>query len=118
MEVVEEDYGALLIIIASLAAFSFLICLLCMACHCRKKQRRHHRQLGLHRNAHYDSTTSATGKSISSWCLVPCSSFFSPVGSHITYFFIMGNYDFILFNLLTLGNQNLDISWKTECRYG
>lgn len=59
LEVVEEDYGALLII-ASLAALSFLICLLCIVCHCKKK-RRHHRQLGLHRNAHYDSTTSATG---------------------------------------------------------
>lgn len=58
MEVVEEDYGAL--IIASLAAFSSLICLLCTACHCRRR-RRLHRQLGLHRNGHYDSTTSATG---------------------------------------------------------
>ncbi|XP_037027198.1 cubilin isoform X3 [Bradysia coprophila] len=58
MEAVEEDYDAL--IISSLAAVSFLICLLCTVCHCRKK-RRHHRQLGLHRNAHYDSTTSATG---------------------------------------------------------
>lgn len=59
MEVVEEDYGALIII--SLAAFSFLICLLCTVCHCKRRRRHHHRQLGLHRNGHYDSTTSATG---------------------------------------------------------
>ncbi|XP_049532032.1 uncharacterized protein LOC125949239 isoform X2 [Anopheles darlingi] len=55
----EEDHGAL--IISCIAAASFLICLLCTLCH-RKRKRRHHRQLGLHRNAaHYDSTTSATG---------------------------------------------------------
>lgn len=60
LQVIEEDNSAL--IITSLAAFSFLICLLITACHCRRK-RRHHRQLGLHRNGHYDSTTSATGKS-------------------------------------------------------
>ncbi|XP_058812788.1 uncharacterized protein LOC131677148 isoform X2 [Topomyia yanbarensis] len=55
----EVDHGAL--IISCIAAASFLICLLCTLCH-RKRKRRHHRQLGLHRNAaHYDSTTSATG---------------------------------------------------------
>ncbi|XP_053679390.1 cubilin [Anopheles nili] len=55
----EEDHGAL--IISCIAAASFLTCLLCTLCH-RKRKRRHHRQLGLHRNAaHYDSTTSATG---------------------------------------------------------
>ncbi|XP_065095868.1 uncharacterized protein LOC135717643 isoform X4 [Ochlerotatus camptorhynchus] len=60
----EEDHGAL--IISCIAAASFLICLLCTLCH-RKRKRRHHRQLGLHRNAaHYDSTTSATGISLGS----------------------------------------------------
>ncbi|XP_050068146.1 uncharacterized protein LOC126556727 isoform X1 [Anopheles maculipalpis] len=60
----EEDHGAL--IISCIAAASFLTCLLCTLCH-RKRKRRHHRQLGLHRNAaHYDSTTSATGISLGS----------------------------------------------------
>lgn len=60
----EEDHGAL--IISCIAAALCLICLLCTLCH-RKRKRRHHRQLGLHRNAaHYDSTTSATGISLGS----------------------------------------------------
>jgi hypothetical protein len=53
----KEDHGILIISVA--AVVSFLTCLLCTLCH-RKRKRRHHRQL--HRNAHYDSTTSATGK--------------------------------------------------------
>lgn len=52
----KEDHGILIISVA--AVVSFLTCLLCTLCH-RKRKRRHHRQL--HRNAHYDSTTSATG---------------------------------------------------------
>ncbi|XP_038112468.1 uncharacterized protein LOC6035079 isoform X2 [Culex quinquefasciatus] len=60
----DEDHGAL--IISCIAAALCLICLLCTLCH-RKRKRRHHRQLGLHRNAaHYDSTTSATGISLGS----------------------------------------------------
>lgn len=53
----KEDYGALIITTAAVVSFlTFLLCILCQ----RKRKRRHHRQL--HRNAHYDSTTSATGK--------------------------------------------------------
>ena len=57
IEMPKEDHGILIISVA--AVVSFLTCLLCTLCH-RKRKRRHHRQL--HRNAHYDSTTSATGK--------------------------------------------------------
>ncbi|XP_055373850.1 tolloid-like protein 2 isoform X2 [Condylostylus longicornis] len=58
LEVPKEDHGVLVIV--GISAGSFLICLLCTLCH-RQRKRRHHRQLGLHRNAaHYDSTTSAT----------------------------------------------------------
>ncbi|XP_055680317.1 cubilin isoform X3 [Lutzomyia longipalpis] len=58
----DEDHGVL--IITSIAAGSFLICLLCTLCH-RRRKRRHLPRLGLHRNAaHYDSTTSATELSI------------------------------------------------------
>lgn len=56
----EEDHGVLIII--TLIVVSFLICLLCTLCHSKRKRRAHVRQLGLHRNAHYDSQTSATGK--------------------------------------------------------
>lgn len=56
IEMPKEDHGVL--IISALAIASFLTCLLCILCQ-RKRKRRHHRQL--HRNAHYDSTTSATG---------------------------------------------------------
>ena len=56
IEMPKEDHGVLIISVA--AVVSFLTCLLCTLCH-RKRKRRHHRQL--HRNAHYDSTTSATG---------------------------------------------------------
>lgn len=53
----KEDYGALIITTAAVVSFlTFLLCILCQ----RKRKRRHHRQL--HRNAHYDSTTSATGE--------------------------------------------------------
>ena len=55
----KEDHGVL--IISAAAVVSFLTCLLCILCQ-RKRKRRHHRQL--HRNAHYDSTTSATGKEL------------------------------------------------------
>uniref|UniRef100_W8BBK7 Tolloid-like protein 2 n=1 Tax=Ceratitis capitata TaxID=7213 RepID=W8BBK7_CERCA len=54
----EEDHGVLIII--TLIVVSFLICLLCTLYHSRRKRRAHVRQLGLHRNAHYDSQTSAT----------------------------------------------------------
>ncbi|XP_067618413.1 uncharacterized protein [Eurosta solidaginis] len=54
----EEDHGVLIII--TLIVVSFLICLLCTLYHSRRKRRAHIRQLGLHRNAHYDSQTSAT----------------------------------------------------------
>ncbi|XP_031631169.1 uncharacterized protein LOC116345699 isoform X2 [Contarinia nasturtii] len=51
-----------ILIISSLAACSFLICLVCTIYHRRKRRKHHHRQLGLHRSGgHYDSTTSATG---------------------------------------------------------
>lgn len=56
VEMPKEDHGVLIISVA--AVVSFLTCLLCTLCH-RKRKRRHHRQL--HRNANYDSTTSATG---------------------------------------------------------
>ncbi|XP_070502962.1 cubilin isoform X3 [Chironomus tepperi] len=56
VEMPKEDHGVL--IISAAAVVSFLTCLLCILCQ-RKRKRRHHRQL--HRNAHYDSTTSATG---------------------------------------------------------
>ncbi|XP_067618415.1 uncharacterized protein [Eurosta solidaginis] len=59
----EEDHGVLIII--TLIVVSFLICLLCTLYHSRRKRRAHIRQLGLHRNAHYDSQTSATGLSSS-----------------------------------------------------
>uniref|UniRef100_A0A034V5E0 Tolloid-like protein 2 n=2 Tax=Bactrocera dorsalis TaxID=27457 RepID=A0A034V5E0_BACDO len=59
----EEDHGVLIII--TLIVVSFLICLLCTLCHSKRKRRAHVRQLGLHRNAHYDSQTSATGLSSS-----------------------------------------------------
>ncbi|XP_004523092.1 uncharacterized protein LOC101461827 isoform X2 [Ceratitis capitata] len=59
----EEDHGVLIII--TLIVVSFLICLLCTLYHSRRKRRAHVRQLGLHRNAHYDSQTSATGLSSS-----------------------------------------------------
>ncbi|XP_068155591.1 tolloid-like protein 2 isoform X4 [Drosophila tropicalis] len=55
----EEDHDVLIII--TLVVVSCLICLLCTLCHSRRKRRNHARQLGLHRNAHYDSQTSATG---------------------------------------------------------
>ncbi|CAO1427442.1 unnamed protein product [Diamesa serratosioi] len=58
IEMPKEDHGVLVITV--ILAVSFLTCLLCTLCH-RKRKRRHHRQLGMHRNAHYDSTTSATG---------------------------------------------------------
>jgi hypothetical protein len=61
VEMPKEDHGVLIISVA--AVVSFLTCLLCTLCH-RKRKRRHHRQL--HRNANYDSTTSATGKKFSS----------------------------------------------------
>ncbi|XP_068155589.1 cubilin isoform X2 [Drosophila tropicalis] len=54
----EEDHDVLIII--TLVVVSCLICLLCTLCHSRRKRRNHARQLGLHRNAHYDSQTSAT----------------------------------------------------------
>lgn len=55
----KEDYGALIITTAAVVSFlTFLLCILCQ----RKRKRRHHRQL--HRNAHYDSTTSATGEKL------------------------------------------------------
>jgi hypothetical protein len=63
IEMPKEDHGIL--IISAAAVVSFLTCLLCILCQ-RKRKRRHHRQL--HRNAHYDSTTSATGKSQASSC--------------------------------------------------
>lgn len=59
-EAAEEDHDVLIII--TLVVVSSLICLLCTLCHSRRKRRNHARQLGLHRNAHYDSQTSATGK--------------------------------------------------------
>lgn len=60
IEVTKDESGAL--IISSLAAGSFLICLVCTVYHRRKRRKPHHRQLGLHRSGgHYDSTTSATG---------------------------------------------------------
>ncbi|XP_030573706.1 cubilin isoform X2 [Drosophila novamexicana] len=58
-EAAEEDHDVLIII--TLVVVSSLICLLCTLCHSRRKRRNHARQLGLHRNAHYDSQTSATG---------------------------------------------------------
>nr|NP_001247187.1 uncharacterized protein Dmel_CG42613, isoform G [Drosophila melanogaster]AFH06505.1 uncharacterized protein Dmel_CG42613, isoform G [Drosophila melanogaster] len=58
-EAAEEDYDVLIII--TLLVVSSLICLLCILCHSRRSRRNHVRQLGLHRNAHYDSQTSATG---------------------------------------------------------
>ncbi|XP_023173952.2 cubilin isoform X3 [Drosophila hydei] len=57
-EAAEEDHDVLIII--TLVVASSLICLLCTLCHSRRKRRNHVRQLGLHRNAHYDSQTSAT----------------------------------------------------------
>ncbi|EDV91452.1 GH13954 [Drosophila grimshawi] len=57
-EAAEEDHDVLIII--TLVVVSSLICLLCTLCHSRRKRRNHVRQLGLHRNAHYDSQTSAT----------------------------------------------------------
>ncbi|XP_064549218.1 cubilin isoform X1 [Drosophila montana] len=57
-EAAEEDHDVLIII--TLVVVSSLICLLCTLCHSRRKRRNHARQLGLHRNAHYDSQTSAT----------------------------------------------------------
>ncbi|XP_070073968.1 cubilin isoform X2 [Drosophila takahashii] len=57
-EAAEEDYDVLIII--TLLVVSSLICLLCILCHSRRNRRNHVRQLGLHRNAHYDSQTSAT----------------------------------------------------------
>ncbi|XP_039491731.1 cubilin isoform X2 [Drosophila santomea] len=57
-EAAEEDYDVLIII--TLLVVSSLICLLCILCHSRRSRRNHVRQLGLHRNAHYDSQTSAT----------------------------------------------------------
>ncbi|KAH8407152.1 hypothetical protein KR222_009554 [Zaprionus bogoriensis] len=57
-EAVEEDHDVLIII--TLVVVLSLICLLCTLCHSRRKRRNHARQLGLHRNAHYDSQTSAT----------------------------------------------------------
>ncbi|XP_075148530.1 uncharacterized protein LOC142222327 isoform X2 [Haematobia irritans] len=54
-----EDHGVL--IITTLLVVSFLICLLCILYHSRRKRRQQLHQLGLHRNAHYDSQTSATG---------------------------------------------------------
>ncbi|XP_058979365.1 cubilin isoform X2 [Musca domestica] len=53
-----EDHGVL--IITTLLVVSFLICLLCILYHSRRKRRQQLHQLGLHRNAHYDSQTSAT----------------------------------------------------------
>ncbi|XP_037896607.1 uncharacterized protein LOC119641817 isoform X3 [Glossina fuscipes] len=58
-----EDHGVL--IITTLLVVSFLICLLCTLYHSRRKRRHQLRQLGLHRNPHYDSQTSATGLSSS-----------------------------------------------------
>ncbi|XP_044570159.1 cubilin isoform X1 [Drosophila ananassae] len=57
-EAAEEDHDVLIII--TLFVASSLICLLCILCHSRRSRRNHVRQLGLHRNAHYDSQTSAT----------------------------------------------------------
>ncbi|XP_034484961.1 cubilin [Drosophila innubila] len=57
-EAAEEDHDVLIII--TLVVVLSLICLLCTLCHSRRKRRNHVRQLGLHRNAHYDSQTSAT----------------------------------------------------------
>ncbi|KAH8383445.1 hypothetical protein KR009_008609 [Drosophila setifemur] len=57
-EAAEEDHDVLIII--TLFVASSLICLLCILCHSRRNRRNHVRQLGLHRNAHYDSQTSAT----------------------------------------------------------
>ncbi|XP_065371429.1 tolloid-like protein 2 isoform X1 [Calliphora vicina] len=54
-----EDHGVL--IITTLLVVSFLICLLCILYHSRRKRRQQLHQMGLHRNAHYDSQTSATG---------------------------------------------------------
>ncbi|EDW24358.1 GL23444 [Drosophila persimilis] len=48
------------IVIITLIVVLSLICLLCTLCHSRRNRRNHVRQLGLHRNAHYDSQTSAT----------------------------------------------------------
>lgn len=59
-EAAQEDHDVLIII--TLVVVLSLICLLCTLCHSRRKRRNHVRQLGLHRNAHYDSQTSATGK--------------------------------------------------------
>ncbi|KAI8044078.1 hypothetical protein M5D96_000228 [Drosophila gunungcola] len=63
-EAAEEDYDVLIII--TLLVVSSLICLLCILCHSRRNRRNHVRQLGLHRNAHYDSQTSATAAGLSS----------------------------------------------------
>ncbi|XP_017848195.1 tolloid-like protein 2 isoform X3 [Drosophila busckii] len=57
-EAAEEDHDVLIII--TLVVALSLICLLCILYHSRRKRRNHVRQLGLHRNAHYDSQTSAT----------------------------------------------------------
>ncbi|XP_034131223.1 cubilin isoform X3 [Drosophila guanche] len=57
-EAAEADHDVLIII--TLIVVLSLICLLCTLCHSRRNRRNHVRQLGLHRNAHYDSQTSAT----------------------------------------------------------
>lgn len=61
MEVTKDESEIL--IISSLVAGSFLICLVYTIYHRRKRRKHHHRQLGLRRSGgHYDSTTSATGE--------------------------------------------------------